>query len=72
MVINEFYFSYTFSYAQYAISVRTGGLLPINVCRTAKSPKNDIHQWKVLCIEGKIIEMCMCLCVCMLIFLYNF
>lgn len=44
-----------FSYTQYAISVRTGGLLPINVCRTAKSIKNDIHQWKELCIEGKFI-----------------
>ncbi|KAM7346995.1 uncharacterized protein ACRADG_006689 isoform 2-T4 [Cochliomyia hominivorax] len=40
-----------FDYAQFAISIRTGGLLPINVCRTAKSIKNDIHQWKELCIE---------------------
>uniref|UniRef100_A0A1A9W310 PAP-associated domain-containing protein n=1 Tax=Glossina brevipalpis TaxID=37001 RepID=A0A1A9W310_9MUSC len=40
-----------FDYAQFAISVRTGGLLPINVCRTAKSLKNDMHQWKELCIE---------------------
>ncbi|KAL9882315.1 uncharacterized protein ACN427_010194 isoform 2-T7 [Glossina fuscipes fuscipes] len=40
-----------FDYSQFAISVRTGGLLPINVCRTAKSLKNDIHQWKALCIE---------------------
>ncbi|XP_075154293.1 uncharacterized protein LOC142227936 isoform X2 [Haematobia irritans] len=40
-----------FDYSQNAISVRTGGILPINVCRTAKSLKNDIHQWKELCIE---------------------
>ncbi|XP_059224181.1 poly(A) RNA polymerase gld-2 homolog B [Stomoxys calcitrans] len=40
-----------FDYSQHAISVRTGGILPINACRTAKSLKNDIHQWKELCIE---------------------
>ncbi|XP_036345463.1 poly(A) RNA polymerase gld-2 homolog A-like [Rhagoletis pomonella] len=40
-----------FLYAQFAISIRTGGILPINVCRLAKSSKNDIHQWKELCIE---------------------
>ncbi|XP_049310982.1 poly(A) RNA polymerase gld-2 homolog B [Bactrocera dorsalis] len=40
-----------FDYTQFAISIRTGGLLPINVCRLAKSSKNDIHQWKELCIE---------------------
>ncbi|XP_011191026.1 poly(A) RNA polymerase gld-2 homolog B [Zeugodacus cucurbitae] len=40
-----------FDYTQFAISVRTGGILPINVCRLAKSSKNDIHQWKELCIE---------------------
>ncbi|XP_067642222.1 poly(A) RNA polymerase gld-2 homolog B-like isoform X2 [Eurosta solidaginis] len=40
-----------FDYTQFAISIRTGGLLPINVCRLAKSLKNDIHQWKELCIE---------------------
>ncbi|XP_053948280.1 poly(A) RNA polymerase gld-2 homolog B isoform X1 [Anastrepha ludens] len=40
-----------FEYSQYAISIRTGGLLPINVCRLAKSSKNDIHHWKELCIE---------------------
>lgn len=57
--------------------MRTGGLLPINVCRTAKSPKNDIHQWKVLCIEGKLKKINiqsqlfqMFMCVCM--YMYNF
>lgn len=40
-----------FDYTQYAISVRTGSILPIEVCRQAKSIKNDIHQWKELCIE---------------------
>lgn len=39
------------SYTQFAISIRTGSVLPINICRSAKSLKNDIHQWKELCIE---------------------
>ncbi|XP_037937842.1 poly(A) RNA polymerase gld-2 homolog B-like isoform X2 [Teleopsis dalmanni] len=42
---------YKFEYGKYAISVRTAGLLPVEVCRQAKSSKNDMHQWKVLCIE---------------------
>ena len=40
-----------FNYSQYAISIRTGALIPIEYCRQAKSLKNDIHQWKELCIE---------------------
>lgn len=42
-----------FNYSQYAISIRTGSVLPIEICRQAKTIKNDIHQWKELCIEGK-------------------
>lgn len=40
-----------FSYSQHAISIRTASCLPIDQCRNARSPKNDTHQWKVLCIE---------------------
>ncbi|GAB0098525.1 Poly(A) RNA polymerase gld-2 homolog A [Sergentomyia squamirostris] len=40
-----------FDYSQYAISVRTASCLPIDFCRNQRSPKNDIHQWKHLCIE---------------------
>lgn len=40
-----------FNYSQFAISIRTGALIPIEYCRQAKSIKNDIHQWKELCIE---------------------
>lgn len=40
------------SFRNNAISIRTGGILPVNACRLAKSPKNDIHQWKELNIEG--------------------
>ncbi|XP_063912334.1 poly(A) RNA polymerase gld-2 homolog A-like isoform X2 [Zophobas morio] len=44
------YYSY-FNYQHYAISVRTGSRLPVDLCKQAKSPKNDPHQWKFLCIE---------------------
>ncbi|XP_034489413.1 poly(A) RNA polymerase gld-2 homolog B [Drosophila innubila] len=40
-----------FDYRNNAISIRTGGVLPVTSCRVAKSPKNDIHQWKELSIE---------------------
>ncbi|XP_017082597.2 poly(A) RNA polymerase gld-2 homolog A [Drosophila eugracilis] len=40
-----------FEYGKYAISIRVGGVLPIEVCRVATAPKNDIHQWNELCIE---------------------
>ncbi|XP_030386586.1 poly(A) RNA polymerase gld-2 homolog B isoform X2 [Scaptodrosophila lebanonensis] len=40
-----------FDFRNYAISVRTGGVLPVAVCRMAKSYKNDAHQWKELNIE---------------------
>lgn len=40
-----------FDYTKDAISVRTGGVLPIEECRHARSFKNDPHQWKFLCIE---------------------
>ncbi|XP_059620199.1 uncharacterized protein LOC132264126 [Phlebotomus argentipes] len=41
----------TFDYSQYAISVRTASCLSIDFCRMQRSPKNDPHQWKHLCIE---------------------
>lgn len=44
------YYSY-FNYGMFAISVRTGSRLQIDECRYARSPKNDPHQWKYLCIE---------------------
>ncbi|EEZ98847.1 poly(A) RNA polymerase gld-2 homolog A [Tribolium castaneum] len=44
------YYSY-FNYQHYAISVRTGSRIPIEICKQVKSPKNDPHQWKFLCIE---------------------
>lgn len=44
------YYSH-FDYSQYAISVRTASILPIEECRQARSYKNDPHQWKQLCIE---------------------
>jgi len=40
-----------FEYGKYAISIRVGGVLPIEICRAATAPKNDIHQWNELCIE---------------------
>ncbi|XP_062139448.1 poly(A) RNA polymerase gld-2 homolog B isoform X2 [Drosophila sulfurigaster albostrigata] len=40
-----------FDFRNNAISIRTGGILPVTTCRLAKSPKNDIHQWKELNIE---------------------
>lgn len=40
-----------FNYAEFAISVRTGSRLPIDVCRFMKAPRNDVNQWKFLCIE---------------------
>lgn len=40
-----------FSYANNAISVRTGGVLPIDECRNARSIKNDPNHWQTLCIE---------------------
>lgn len=52
-----------FDYSQYAISIRTGSVLPIEVCRQAKTAKNDIHQWKELCIEGISCDLgnrCVC------------
>lgn len=42
-----------FSFSQYAISVRLASRVPIEECRRARTYKNDPHQWKYLCIEGK-------------------
>jgi len=45
------YFANQFSYATKAISIRTGGTLPSELCRQYVSAKNDPHHWKYLCIE---------------------
>ena len=39
------------SYSANAISIRTGGVLPIEECRKARSLKNDPNHWQTLCIE---------------------
>jgi hypothetical protein len=39
------------SYTKNAISVRTGGTLPIEECKSARSLKNDPNHWQTLCIE---------------------
>lgn len=41
----------TFNYTQSAISIRLGSRIPIEECRSARTQKNDYHQWKLLCIE---------------------
>lgn len=40
-----------FNYDVYAISVRIASRILVDECRYARSPKNDPHQWKYLCIE---------------------
>lgn len=40
-----------FSYTRNAISIRTGGLLPIEDCRMVRMPKNEPSHWQTLCIE---------------------
>ncbi|XP_055636811.1 poly(A) RNA polymerase gld-2 homolog B-like isoform X2 [Toxorhynchites rutilus septentrionalis] len=40
-----------FDYAQYAISVRTGSVIPIETARLVRSYRNDPHHWRQLCIE---------------------
>lgn len=44
--------SFFISYSRNAISIRTGGTLPIEECRNVKTPKNDPNHWQTLCIEG--------------------
>lgn len=39
------------SYAKNAISVRTGGVLPIEECKHVRTAKNDPNHWQTLCIE---------------------
>lgn len=51
LLIGFFHYYCYFNYQACAISVRTGSRLPIEICKQAKSPKNDPHQWKFLCIE---------------------
>lgn len=40
-----------FDYSRNAISIRTGGVLSIEECRSVKTPKNDPNHWQTLCIE---------------------
>lgn len=51
LVLNFLHYYSVFEYNKLAISVRVGGVLPIETCRTSKAAKNDIHQWNELCIE---------------------
>lgn len=44
------YFS-TFNYNQFAMSVREGRVVSKDECRFVRAPKNDVTQWKLLCIE---------------------
>ena len=39
------------SYTKNAISVRTGGVLLIEDCKSTRSLKNDPNHWQTLCIE---------------------
>ncbi|KRT78181.1 hypothetical protein AMK59_7689 [Oryctes borbonicus] len=40
-----------FDYDRYAISVREGSVLLKEECKYTRSQKNDVMQWKLLCIE---------------------
>ncbi|KAG5673042.1 hypothetical protein PVAND_003120 [Polypedilum vanderplanki] len=40
-----------FNYLRNAISIRTGGILPIEECKNVKNLKNDPNHWQTLCIE---------------------
>lgn len=40
-----------FDFRRYAISVRTGSVIPIGYCRRAQSFQNEPWQWQYLCIE---------------------
>lgn len=51
LLLSFLHYYSVFDYGKYAISIRVGGVLPIEVCRAATAPKNDIHQWNELCIE---------------------
>ncbi|XP_020813312.1 poly(A) RNA polymerase gld-2 homolog A [Drosophila serrata] len=51
LLVGFLHYYSVFEYGKYAISIRVGGVLPVEVCRASKAPKNDIHQWNELCIE---------------------
>ncbi|KAK6644083.1 hypothetical protein RUM43_000348 [Polyplax serrata] len=51
LLVGFLYYFANFNYSMYAVSVRLGSKVYIDVCRRAKSFKNDPHQWKYLCIE---------------------
>lgn len=40
-----------YRYKTSAISIRTGGVLPIEECKIVRSSKNDPNHWQTLCIE---------------------
>lgn len=51
LLLGFFHYYCRFEYNLHAISVRLGARIPIDECRSAKSSRNDPHQWKLLCIE---------------------
>lgn len=51
LLINFLHYYSMFEYSKFAISIRVGGVLPVETCRSSKAAKNDIHQWNELCIE---------------------
>lgn len=51
LILHFLHYYSVFEYSKLAISVRVGGVLPIETCRSSKAAKNDIHQWNELCIE---------------------
>uniref|UniRef100_A0A6P4ECC4 Poly(A) RNA polymerase gld-2 homolog A n=1 Tax=Drosophila rhopaloa TaxID=1041015 RepID=A0A6P4ECC4_DRORH len=51
LLLSFLHYYSVFEYGKYAISIRVGGVLPVEICRASTAPKNDIHQWNELCIE---------------------
>lgn len=51
LLLNFLHYYSIFEYSKFAISIRVGGVLPVETCRASKAVKNDIHQWNELCIE---------------------
>ncbi|KAK9507702.1 hypothetical protein O3M35_007499 [Rhynocoris fuscipes] len=51
LLMQFFQYYSTFDFLHYAISVRLASVIPIEECRMVRMPKNDPHQWKLLCIE---------------------
>uniref|UniRef100_T1HJ60 Uncharacterized protein n=1 Tax=Rhodnius prolixus TaxID=13249 RepID=T1HJ60_RHOPR len=51
LLVQFFQYYATFDFLQFAISVRLASVIPIEECRMVRMPKNDPHQWKLICIE---------------------